>query len=88
MAPRERDENVAEDDKALLQRLVDVLYRDARTVARMDALVRAEALDLPEDLLGIVALLPPGRYPRQAMCDQLNSALKGHGWTGRYGTVD
>jgi hypothetical protein len=80
--------NVADDDKVVLQQLIDTLYRDARTVSRMDAVIRAEALDLPQDLIGIVALLPPGRYPRHAMCDQLNSALKGHGWTGRYGTVD
>lgn len=79
---------MAEKDSTLLQRLVESLYADSRTVARLDVIIRAEALDLPEELIGIVGLLPPGRYPRQALADQLNSALKGHGWTGRYGTVD
>lgn len=79
---------MAEEDKELLQRFVDSLFRDLRRVSRLDAVVRAEALDLPEDLIGIVDLLPPGSYTRQSLCDQLNSALKGHGWTGAYGTVD
>lgn len=79
---------MAEEDKELLQRFVDSLFRNVRRVTRLDAVVRAEALDLPEDLIGIVDLLPPGAYSRQRLCDQLNSALKGHGWTGLYGTVD
>lgn len=77
-----------DDDRDILQRCVDSLFRDAKRVSRLDAVMRAEALDLPTDLLGIVELLPPGVYTRQRLCDQLNSALKGHGWTGRFGTVD
>lgn len=79
---------MSEEDLHALQRFVDSLYTDTRTVTRLDAIIRAEALDLPQDLLGIVTLLPPGRYARQSLADQLNSALKGHGWTGRFGTVD
>jgi hypothetical protein len=79
---------VADDDKEILQRFVDSLFRDAKRVGRLDAVVRAEALDLPDDLVGIVDLLPPGTYSRQLMCNQLNSSLKGHGWTGRYGSVE
>lgn len=77
-----------DDDALILQRYVDSLFRDARHVNRLDAVVRAEAFDLPEDLLSIVALLPPARYDRMRLCDQLNSALTGHGWTQTYGTVD
>lgn len=77
-----------DDEKQLLQRLIESLFREVRRISRLDVVLRAEALDLPVDLLGIVELLPPGSYTRQALCDQLNSALKGHGWTGRYGTVD
>lgn len=77
-----------DEDKQILQRFVDSLFRDVRRVSRLDAVVRAEALDLPSDLLEIVALLPPGTYSRQSLADQLNSALKGHGWTGAYGTVE
>jgi hypothetical protein len=79
---------VSDEDKELMQRFVDSLFRDVRRVRRLDAVLLAEALDLPDDLLGIVELLPPGAYSRQALCDQLNSALKGHGWTGAYGTVE
>jgi hypothetical protein len=79
---------MADDDREILQRFIDSLFRDASRVARLDALVRGEALDLPSELLGIVNLLPPGTYTRQRMCDQLNSALKGHGWNSMYGTVE
>lgn len=79
---------MSEDDATILQRFVDSLFADTRSVSRLDAVIRAEALDLPVDLRAIVDLLPPGDYARQRLCDQLNSALKGHGWTGRFGTVD
>ncbi len=79
---------MADDDREILQRFIDSLYRDTKRVSRLDAILRAEALDLPDDLVGIVNLLPPGAFPRQRMCNQLNSALKGHGWNGRFGTVD
>lgn len=77
-----------ETDREQLQRFVDSLFRSQTRVARLDAVVQAEALDLPEELRELVDLLPPGAYTRSRLCDQLNSALKGHGWTGRYGTVD
>lgn len=77
-----------DDDREILQRFVDSLFRESRTVSRLDAVLRAEALDLPADLVGIVELLPPGRYGRQRLCDQLNSAITGHGWGRIWGTVD
>jgi hypothetical protein len=77
-----------DDDRQLLQRFVDALFSGGTPVSRLDAVTRAEALDLPLELLEIVGLLPPGRYTRNRLCDQLNSALKGHGWTRRFGTVD
>lgn len=77
-----------DDDREILQRMVDALFRDKKRVSRLDAVLKAEAFDVPDELLGIVELLPPGTYSRQRLCDQLNSALKGHGWTGKYGTVD
>lgn len=79
---------MTDDQRELLQRFVDSLFGRVRHVTRLDAVVQAEAFDLPDELLGIVGLLPPGRLSRQALCDQLNSALKGHGWTGVYGTVE
>lgn len=57
------------------------------SVRRLDVVIAAEAADLPEDLLRIVNLLPPGDYTRQQLCDQLNSAINGHAWGQVYGTV-
>lgn len=57
-------------------------------VRRLDAVLLAEAADLPEDLMRIVSLLPPGSYTRQKLCDQLNSAITGHAWGQVYGTVE
>lgn len=76
------------DDRESLQRLVDSLFDNTARVTRLDAVLRAEAHDLPQELRELVDLLPPGTYTRMRLCDQLNSALKGHGWTGRYATVD
>ena len=69
-------------------RMLDTLFAETKTVSRLDVVLRAESLDLPEEVLGIVALLPPGRYKRQRLCDQLNSAIVGHGWGGTLGTFD
>ena len=58
------------------------------TVRRLDAILAAEAADLPDDLIRIVKLLPPGDYTRARLCTQLNSALAGHAWGQVYGTVE
>ncbi len=58
------------------------------TVRRLDAILAAEAADLPDDLVRIVKLLPPGDYTRARLCTQLNSALAGHAWGQVYGTVE
>lgn len=58
------------------------------TVRRLDVVIAAEAADLPDDLLEVVKLLPPGTYTRQRLCDQINSALGGHAWGQVYGTVE
>ena len=55
---------------------------------RLDVVVTAESFDLPDDLDEIIALLPPGTYTRQRLCDQLNSAIGGHAWGQVYGTVE
>ena len=56
-------------------------------VRRLDVVMAAEAVDLPDDLREIVELLPPGSYTRRRLCDQLNSAIGGHAWGQVYGTV-
>lgn len=79
-----------------LQRIVDALFEDEEPwmpvfltskVRRLDVVIMAEAADLPDDLMRIVNLLPPGEYTRQALCDQINSAITGHAWGQVYGTV-
>ena len=71
-----------------LQRLVDALYREKKLVSRLDVLLTAESFDLIDDLFEIVNLLPPGKYTRQRLCNQFNSAISGHGWGFVYGTVE
>ena len=71
-----------------LQRLVDGMFTGRETIDRLDLVVQAEILDLADDLMEIVALLPPGTYDRRRLCDQLNSALAAHGWGSTYGTVE
>ena len=74
----------------VLQDVVDSLFADPATkmVRRLDVVVAAESADLPDDLAEIIALLPPGTYTRQRLCDQLNSAIGGHAWGQVYGTVE
>jgi hypothetical protein len=79
---------VSTDDRELLQRFLDSLYRDTKTVKRLDVLLRAQTYDLPEILIDIVNNLPPVSYTRQRLADQLNSAIIGHGLSRRFGTVD
>ena len=77
-----------DEDRELLARFMDNLFRDAPRVQRLDVLLRAQTYDLPEILLDIVNNLPPGTYTRQRLADQLNSAIVGHGLSRRYGTVE
>ncbi len=79
---------MAEEDRELLGRLLDSLFRDTRRVSRLDVVIRAEALDVGDDIRTIVDNLPPGPYTRQRLSDQLNSAIVGHGWSRRFGTVE
>jgi hypothetical protein len=72
----------------MLQRVIDALFEKGKTASRLDCIIMAEAFDVNSDLAEIVALLPPGTFSRQKMCDQLNSAIVGHGWGLTYGTVE
>ena len=74
-----------------LQTVVDDLFEDAPrdyAVRRLDVVIAAESSDLPDDLLEVVNLLPPGEYTRQRLCDQINSSIVGHAWGLVYGTVE
>lgn len=75
-------------DYGLLQELTNELFSYEELVRRVDILIAAEAYGLPDDLLEVVNLLPPGQYSRQRFCDQVNSAVAGHGWGYVYGTVE
>lgn len=71
-----------------MQILVDALFDGIDIVRRLDAVLLAEAYDLPSDLREIVELLPPGSYTRRRFCDQVNSSISGHGWGYVYGTIE
>ena len=71
-----------------MQRLVDRVFHNARQATRLDVVLCAEALDLNDSVLAIVALLPPGHYTRRRLSDQLNSAITAHGYGSIMGTVD
>jgi len=78
-----------DDDREVLQRFLDNLFRDRKRVSRLDVIIRAETLDLDSELLPIIENLPSGStYTRQRLADQLNSAIVGHGWSRRFGTVE
>ncbi len=81
---------IRSDQYGVLQSVVDALFadREVTQVRRLDVVVSAESSDLPDDLLEIIALLPPGTYTRQRLCDQLNSSIGGHAWGQVYGTVE
>ena len=77
-----------EEDREQIRRWLDALYRDTRVISQLDAVVRAESFDLPETALEIVTALPPGRYTRARLCDQLNSAIVARGLSRELGTQD
>lgn len=71
-----------------LQRMVDGLFAGRAAIDRLDLVVQAELMDLDDELMEIVNLVPPGTYDRTRLCDQLNSALAAHGWGSMLGTVE
>lgn len=77
-----------EDDREQIRRWLDALYSTGGMVTQLDAIVRAETFDLPADVMDIVNGLPPGRYSRLRLCDQLNSAIVGRGLSRQLGTHD
>ncbi len=85
---KQSSSSMPDDDRELLARFMDSLFRDAPCVSRLDVLLRAQTYDLPEVLFEIVNNLPPVPYTRYRLADQLNSAIVGHGLSRRYGTVE
>lgn len=77
-----------DEDRELLARFFDSLFRDTKRVSRLDVVLRAQTYDLPEVLVDIANNLPPVTYTRQRLADQFNSAIVGHGLSRRYGTVE
>ncbi|WP_080799659.1 hypothetical protein [Arabiibacter massiliensis] len=91
MPARQSGNTVRSPHHGALQNVVDSVFADRapkEAVRRLEVVVIAEAADLPDDLMEIVNLLPPGSYTRQRLCDQLNSAIGGHAWGQVYGTVE
>jgi len=76
------------EDRELVARFMDSLFRDTKRVSRLDVVLRAQTYDLPEVLVEIAENLPPVVYTRHRLADQFNSAIVGHGLSRQYGTVD
>ncbi len=77
-----------EETRDLIERMLDQLFRETAVVTRLDVIVRAGAMDLPDDVMELIDRIPPGRYIRARLCDQLNSAITAHGWSRTLGTFD
>ena len=77
-----------DDTPEQIRRWLDATFRDTPVVTQLDAVIRAETFDLPADAMEVVTGLPPGRYTRQRLCDQLNSAIVGRGLSRTLGTHD
>jgi hypothetical protein len=75
-----------EDDREQIRRWLNALYKERRVVTQLDAIGAAQAFDLPAEAMDIVSGLPPGRYTRMRLCDQLNSAIVGRGLSRALGT--
>lgn len=77
-----------DEDRDQIRRWLDALFQDTQIVSQLDATLRAEVFDLPEAALEVVRGLPPGRYTRVRLCDQLNSAIVARGLSRELGTHD
>ncbi|MBN2848429.1 MAG: hypothetical protein JXP72_08290 [Coriobacteriia bacterium] len=75
-----------DDTPEQIRRWLDALYRHDAVVNQLDAIVRAETFDLHAEAMDVISGLPPGRYTRARLCDQLNSAIVGRGLSGTLGT--
>ena len=51
---------MSDDDREVLQRFLDNLFRETKTVSRLDVILRAQTLDLDEDLAPLFDNLPSG----------------------------
>ncbi|MDI6901331.1 MAG: hypothetical protein QMC79_06540 [Anaerosomatales bacterium] len=77
-----------DDTHESLARVIDAVFASAHRAPRLEIITRAHVADLPAEVLGLLDLLPPGTYTRQRLCDQLNSAITGHGWGSTLGTFE
>lgn len=89
-AARMRSNSEKSPHYGALQEVVEALFADGEVeeVRRLDVVIAAEAVDLPDDLMEVVLLLPPSTFTRQRLCDQINSSIGGHAWGQVYGTVE
>jgi len=77
-----------EETREIIERLISNLFRSPGRVSRLDVIVLAGAMDLPDIALEVIECVPPGSYDRQRLCDQLNSAITAHGWSRTLGTFE
>lgn len=77
-----------EETRDLIERMLATLFLRTHYVSRLDVIIRAEAMDLPDEVLELINCVPPSRYTRARLCNQLNSAITAHGWSRTLGTFD
>jgi hypothetical protein len=77
-----------EETRELIERMLDAMFAQVHHVTRLDVIIRAESMDMADDVLELINRIPPGRYTRARLCDQLNSAITAHGWSRTLGTFD
>ncbi|MDO9556300.1 MAG: hypothetical protein Q7J82_01785 [Coriobacteriia bacterium] len=77
-----------EETRELIERMLDAMFRQAHHVTRLDVIIRAQAMDMAQDVFELINRIPPGHYTRARLCDQLNSAITAHGWSRTLGTFD
>lgn len=72
-----------------LQRLVDRTFATSpsRPRTKLEVAEQAEVMDLGEEPMEVIDLLPGGSYHRRRLCDQINSIVTAHGWGWLLGTV-
>ncbi len=85
--PYRPSDTYRDDERGILQGLIDDLFAAADRVQKIDLEIEAESRDLDSDLLEVVHLMLPGSYVRSQLVDQMNSIITAHGWGSRFGTV-
>ncbi len=76
------------EELELLQTLINRAYKQEKYLERLSLVLSCESADIHPELMEIVKLLPPGRYARPRLIDELNSCLAARALSQRFGLLD